>query len=168
MDHGMNLRTFHGRGERKERGGEKAARREAIRRVIRTRSVGTQEELGRLLDAEGFHVTQATLSRDLAQLRAVRLARPDGGAVYELDPGDLPRDDPNELSELVLAISDNDALSVLRTVTGAASAVARAIDVAKLPEILGTLAGDDTIFVTPVRGISSRRLTGALRALFGL
>ncbi len=68
----------------------------------------------------------------------------------------------------MLGLSDNDVLSVVRTVTGAASAVARAIDVAKLPEVLGTLAGDDTIFVTPVRGVSARRLSGALRALFGL
>ena len=152
----------------REHKGDKAARHEAIRRVIRARPVGTQEELGKLLGAEGFHVTQATLSRDLAQLRAIRLAREGGGAVYDLDPRESPRDDPRELGELVLAIDDNEALSVVRTLTGAAPAVASAIDQARRPEILGTLAGDDTIFVTPVRGVSSRKLTGALRALFGL
>lgn len=162
----MNLRSAHGRDARKERPAGKAERLEAIRRVIRSRAVGTQEELGRLLEAEGFRVTQATLSRDLARLRAVRLARPDGGAVYGLEAEAGPRERPDELGELLLAISDNEALSVLRTVTGAAPAVARAIDVARLPECLGTLAGDDTIFVTPVRGISSRKLTAALRALF--
>jgi transcriptional regulator of arginine metabolism len=164
MDHRVNVRPF----ERKERGGDKAARHDALKRIIRARAVGTQEELVKLLEAEGFRVTQATLSRDLAHLRAIRLARPDGGAIYELDPREVPRDDPNEMGDLVLAIADNDALSVVRTLTGAAPAVARAIDVARLPEILGTLAGDDTIFVTPVRGVTARRLTGALRALFRL
>ena len=162
----MSARTFD--RERKEARGDKAARHEAIRRVIRARPVGTQEELGRLLEAQGFSVTQATLSRDLAQLRAIRLAREGGGAVYELDPRETPRDDPKELGEFVLSVDDNESLSVVRTLTGAAPAVASAIDLARRPEILGTLAGDDTIFVTPVRGVSSRKLTAALRALFKL
>ncbi|GAC1343216.1 MAG: arginine repressor [Myxococcales bacterium] len=160
MDHGMSPRTLERRG-----GADKAARHDAIRRMIRARAIGTQEELARLLVAEGIHVTQATLSRDLAQLRAVRQPRPAGGASYELEPAEGGREAPNEMGELVLSISDNDLLSVVRTLTGAAPAVARAIDVARLPEILGTIAGDDTIFVTPVRGVSARKLTSALRAL---
>jgi transcriptional regulator of arginine metabolism len=156
----MSTRTL----ERKS-GADKAERQDAIRRVIRSRAVGTQEELARLLVAEGIRVTQATLSRDLAQLRAVRQPRSAGGASYALDPAEGDREVPNEMGELVLSISDNDLLSVVRTLTGAAPAVARTIDVARMPEILGTIAGDDTIFVTPVRGVSARKLTSALRAL---
>ena len=147
----------------------KAARHEVIRRVIREHAVGTQEELGRLLDAEGFHVTQATLSRDLHSLSALRVSRQGGGAVYELDPGEVPAPGQrlNEVSDLVVFIADSDALAVVRTQTGAAQAVARAIDLARVPQCLGTIAGDDTIFVSPVRGTSARKLAQTLRALLG-
>jgi transcriptional regulator of arginine metabolism len=146
----------------------KAARHAAIRRLIRSQRVSTQEELVGLLAGEGFHVTQATLSRDLAQLGALRATRPDG-TYYELDPAAVPVSGEHlrELGDLVRSISDNDMLVVVRTQAGAASAIALAIDTARLPECLGTLAGDDTIFATPVRGVTTRRLAQRLRALFG-
>ena len=147
----------------------KAARHSVIRRVIREHAVGTQEELGRLLESEGFRVTQATLSRDLRSMSALRVSRQGGGAVYELDPAEVPAPGQRlrEVSDLVLFIADNDALTVVRTQTGAAQAVARAIDLARLPQCLGTIAGDDTIFVSPVRGTSARKLSQVLRALLG-
>lgn len=144
-------------------------RRAAIRKIIRGRAVATQEELGRLLAAEGFDVTQATLSRDLAQLRAVRVSRPEGGTCYEIDPSYLPaRTDPmRDLGERVISIAENGVLVVIQTEPGTASAVARALDVSRLPESLGTLAGDDTIFVAPSRGSSARALAKKLHVLFG-
>jgi transcriptional regulator of arginine metabolism len=147
---------------------DKAARHEAIRRLIRTQRIATQEELVGLLAREGFDVTQATLSRDLAQLGALRVSRPDG-TVYELDPGGLPPPAQrlHELGELITSWAENDALVVLRTPPGAAPSVALAIDSARLPECLGTLAGDDTIFATPARGVTTRRLAQKLRTLFG-
>jgi transcriptional regulator of arginine metabolism len=146
----------------------KAARHAAIRRLVRSERVSTQEDLVRLLAGEGFHVTQATLSRDLAQLGAVRATRPDG-TYYELDPAAVPPagEHLRELGDLVRSVSENDVLVVLRTQPGAASAIALAVDTARLPECLGTLAGDDTIFATPVRGVTTRRLAQRLRALFG-
>ena len=66
--------------------GDKAARQEAIRRIVRAQHVSTQEELGQLLSREGYDVTQATLSRDLAQLGAMRVSLPEGGTVYGLEP----------------------------------------------------------------------------------
>ncbi len=153
----------------KERGGRNTVeRRAAISRIIRGRPVSTQEELGRLLVSEGFEVTQATLSRDLASLRARRVSLPEGGTSYELAPdGDTPqRQALRDLGRMVLSAEDNGHLVVLFTQPGAASTVARAIDLARLAECLGSLAGDDTIFVAPARTSSARVLARKLRQLF--
>jgi transcriptional regulator of arginine metabolism len=149
----------------------RAARHDAIREVLRAHAVGTQEELGRLLVAEGFQVTQATLSRDLASLSALRVSGVGGGAVYALGgglaAGAAGRPRGRDVSGLVLFVSESDALCVVRTQPGAAQAVARVIDDARLPRCLGTLAGDDTIFVSPVRGTSPRKLSQTLKSLLG-
>ena len=142
----------------------KSARHEAIRRLLSKERIGTQEGLCRALAREGFRVTQATLSRDLQQLGAVRVSAPEG-TIYELpsgSPSGLP-----ELSDLVVSVAENESLVVVRTQPGAASAVALAIDTARIPECLGTLAGDDTIFATPVRGVQVRKLSRKLRMLLG-
>ena len=148
-------------------GTDKRARQEAIKRVINSRMVATQDELVRLMFAEGIEVTQATLSRDLAQLHATRVHRPEGGAFYEIYDTGEPAPERPRLRELVVDIGDNDALVVVRTMPGAAPAIALEIDDAKLPECLGTLAGADTIFITPQRGTTTRKLTHRLRELFG-
>ncbi|WP_257446477.1 arginine repressor [Archangium lipolyticum] len=149
--------------------GDKAARQDAIRRVIRTHAVATQEELGQLLAREGFDVTQATLSRDLAQLGAMRVSRPEGGTVYGLGEAPPPSGEARllELGEMILTVEDNEMLVVVRTRPGSAPPVAAAIDHARLAESLGTIAGDDTIFVAPARGKSARTLSRKLKALFG-
>jgi transcriptional regulator of arginine metabolism len=149
--------------------GDKAARQEAIRRIIRAHAVSTQDELGQLLAHEGFDVTQATLSRDLAQLGAMRVSLPQGGTVYGLEEAPPPsgEDRLRELSEMILSVEDNEMLVVVRTRPGSAPLVASAIDQARLLECLGTLAGDDTIFVAPARGRSTRTLNRKLKAFFG-
>jgi len=144
------------------------ARREAIRRLIRGRSVATQEDLRALLAGQGFEVTQGTLSRDLARLGARRAPGAEGGTVYELPepggaspvPGVLEALDP-----LVRGVRDNGALVVVHTTPGAAPAVALALDQARLPEVLGTIAGDDTVFVAPMQAASASRLTRVLQGL---
>lgn len=148
----------------------KQQRHEAIKRVIEARMVSTQEELGELLSAEGIAVTQATLSRDLAFLGAVRVHRPEAPPFYELQPVPASAFDfgrVREVAGMVTRVAENEALVVVRTMPGSASAVALAIDAARLPESLGSLAGDDTIFVTPARGTSTRKLGRLLRELFG-
>ena len=149
--------------------GDKTARQEAIRRLIRAHTVATQEELGALLTEEGFDVTQATLSRDLAQLGAMRVSLPEGGTVYGLEDAPPPSSEARlaELGELILSVEDNEQLVVVRTRPGSASLVAVAIDQARLAECLGTIAGDDTIFVAPKRGKTPRVLNRKLKALFG-
>jgi transcriptional regulator of arginine metabolism len=143
---------------------ETLGRREAIRRILRTSAVGTQEELRAVLRREGHEVTQATLSRDLAQLGARRVARPGGGTVYELDRAAwTDAGDPlHGVRELIVDVAHNGSLVVVHTLPGAASAVARAIDLVKPREVLGTLAGDDTIFVAPVRASATRALASDL------
>lgn len=143
-------------------------RHEAISRVIRARAVHTQEELAELLGKEGFDVTQATLSRDLAEIGASRAPRP-GGAVYEI------RDFHNDVSgggearaasRLLRSIRENGSLVVVSTQPGGAPAIARVIDLARMDETLGCIAGDDTIFVAPAAKVSTAKLLSALCTLF--
>ena len=98
---------------------DKTARHEAIRRLIRSQRIATQEELVGLLAREGFELTQATLSRDLAQLGALRVSRPEG-TVYELDAATLPAPARrlHELGELITGWADNETVVVLRTPPG--------------------------------------------------
>jgi transcriptional regulator of arginine metabolism len=142
-------------------------RRDAVARIIRSRRIGTQEELLSAVEEAGFRATQATLSRDLARLGARRVSRPEGGTVYELSDGvPAPGEALAALRGLVADVSANATLVVVRTHPGSAPAVARAIDLAGLREVLGTIAGDDTIFVAPSAGIGPRRLAAQLGELF--
>ena len=144
------------------RGPRTRARRAEIRRLIASRPIATQEELRAVLGARGHDVTQATLSRDLAQLGARRAPRAGGGVAYE-----LPDASPASplLHELVRAIDDNGSLVVVHTAPGAAQIVAGTLDRAHVPEVLGTIAGDDAIFVAPARGVAAARLARRLRDL---
>jgi transcriptional regulator of arginine metabolism len=145
----------------------KHLRHDAIRKTLRRRMISTQEQLAEVLRREGIEATQATLSRDLAELGVLRVSRPEG-AVYELEPVSAQATPQlGELGENILWLADNESLVVLRTRPGMASALALAIDNARLPECLGTLAGDDTIFATPSRGVTTRRLAQQIRTLFG-
>jgi transcriptional regulator of arginine metabolism len=141
-------------------------RRQAMARVLTDRRIATQEELLAALKREGFRVTQATLSRDLARLGARRVSRPEG-SWYEVD-GPGPVDGAPALRGLVLGLGANGSLVVVRTAIGAASAVARAIDAARLPEVLGTIAGDDTIFVAPAARVGPKRLLARLSEELGV
>ncbi|HLT28855.1 MAG TPA: arginine repressor [Myxococcaceae bacterium] len=142
-------------------------RREAIRRLLSASPVGTQEELGALLEAEGFQVTQATLSRDLAALGAARVALPDGGTRYVLDEDAPPVLSLRGVGEMVTAIDDNGHLVVVRTIPGAASLVGDALDGMRLRELLGTVAGDDTLFCAPSKGQRASAVRKKLYTLFG-
>ena len=140
-------------------------RRDAVSRILRSRRVSTQDELLDALSGEGHRATQATLSRDLARLGARRVSRPEG-AFYEL-PDDVTAGPLSSLRGLVTGVAANGSLAVIRTQPGSASAVAHAIDRAGLAQVLGTIAGDDTIFVAPTGSIPPRRLAAKLAGLFG-
>lgn len=156
------------RAARRPRATSTLARRSAIADLVRSRRVATQGELQRLLRARGIAVTQATLSRDLAQLGARRAPRAGGGTAYEVDgPPAAAGAGLGAMAELVVDIRDAAALVVVQTRPGAAQAIAAALDQARLPAVAGTLAGDDTIFVAPARGASPRRLAAELARRFG-
>ena len=144
------------------------ARLTAIRELIRTRVIATQDELRRLLAREGHDVTQGTLSRDLARLRARRAALPEGGMAYELaDPSAAGA--PNGLAslrEVVVRVTETGALVVVHTLPGMASAVALGIDRARLPPVVGTIAWDDTVFIAIGKNRDSRTLTRQLDTLW--
>jgi transcriptional regulator of arginine metabolism len=153
-------------------------RRDAVARILRSRRIGTQDELLVALRVAGFEATQATLSRDLARLGARRVSLPAGGTVYEL-PGDAEAPERQArggeaaeralgaVREMVSAVSCNASLVVVRTRPGGAPAVARAIDLAGLPGVLGTLAGDDTVFVAPEGALRPRTLAARLGERLG-
>ena len=153
-------------------------RRAAVARILRTRRIGTQEELLSALRDAGHEATQATLSRDLARLGARRVSLPGGGTVYELDapaPGavDGPAAARGETAlatvrDMISGVAANASLVVVRTRPGGAPAVARAIDLAALPGVLGTIAGDDTVFVAPVGATRPRALAERLGARLGV
>lgn len=143
------------------------ARRERIRALLRETEVATQEDLARLLEREGLHATQATLSRDLARLKARRVTLPDGGTVYELP--EAPSRETGLAAQargLVASVEEGDAMVVVRTVPGGASTVARSIDAGRPQGVLGTLAGDDTVFVVPLKGVKPGRVKKELLAFW--
>ena len=117
--------------------------------------VRSQEDLAERLAELGVHVTQATLSRDLVELGAVRLRGPDGGLIYALpgEPafGGLLQDPSARLArvagELLVTAEASGNLIVVRTPAGAAQLLASAIDHAGWPSVLGTVGGDDTVLV---------------------
>lgn len=146
------------------------ARRSAIVELIRTRNVATQAELRELLSARGFDVTQATLSRDLAKLHARRASLPDGGTAYELE-GFAARSgaEPAQLAamaDLVVGVRDGAAMVVVHTRPGVAAAIATLLDQARLDSVIGTIAGDDTIFVVPERKVTAKQLAKRLEQMF--
>ena len=149
----------------------RAGRQARIVAILSARAVHSQSELAALLAADGVEVTQATLSRDLEELGAVKLRGADGGGGVYVVPEDgspvrgvaggterLSR----LLADLLVSTDASANLAVLRTPPGAAHYLASAIDRASLPEVVGTIAGDDTIFV-----VAREPMTGTgLAAMF--
>ena len=132
----------------------KGQRQRLIADWLREGRVGSQEELVARLALTGIVATQATVSRDLEELGAIK-RRGDGGYALENAVAPMQADAKLDrlLAEHVTVIMPAGSLIVLRTPPGSASLVASTIDVAALPEIVGTIAGDDTIFLALADGI---------------
>ena len=126
----------------------KRDRQGAILEIIREHRVGSQMELRELLAREGIEVTQATLSRDLKDLRLVKVPAAGGGSHYTL-PDEWEHAPPLKalLPTLFVSAEGTGNLLVVRTLTGGAQAVALGIDWEEWPEVLGTISGDDTILL---------------------
>lgn len=144
----------------------KSRRQRMIADWLRHHRVGSQEELVARLSMAGIAATQATVSRDLLELGAVRLKR-EGTIRYmmpdQVGPGHAAAKLDRLLSEWVDAIIPAGNLLVLKTPPGSANLVANALDAAGLDEIAGTIAGDDTIFLALANGADPETVAGMLR-----
>ncbi len=150
-----------------DRGG-KTRRQALIARLLRDESIRSQGVLAERLAEQGCAATQATISRDLEELGAVRARAGDGGLAYVL-PGEnhVQADAPlrRVLAEYVLSVEPAGNLLVLRTPPACAHLIAAALDTSPPEEIAGTIAGDDTVFVAVRDGTDPKSFAGSLRAL---
>jgi len=140
------------------------ARRSVLAKIIREQVVGRQSELVAMLRKHGHVATQSSVSRDLRELGVAKL-----GDRYVLpDTAPAPKNDFSTLKQFVNALlTAGTNLTVLKTTTGSAQSVAVAIDTACWPEVVGTISGDDTIFIATTGAREQRKLGDRLRAIFG-
>lgn len=149
----------------------RAKRQKAISDMIRADPVGSQDEVTERLKTLGYAVTQATVSRDLEQMGAVKVKR--GGALSYVLPDQLADNDwaatrlQRIFTEWVQSVEAAGNLIVVRTPPGSAHLVCIAIDQAKLPEVAGTVSGDDTLFVAIHDGVTVEAVASRFRALSG-
>lgn len=156
---------------------DKTRRHRAILRILGSIPIASQEELATELEAEGIQVTQSTLSRDLKELRVTRVST---GETYRYLPATgngnggaspaLPQ--PEQLRRLaaieVTRIDANEVVIAIHTMSGRAQGVAAYLDGQSLPDVLATVAGDDTVMVHPRRTRQISRLKRRLTELLGL
>ena len=130
---------------------EATQRLNILRTLLEEGQISTQEELVAELRSQKFVVTQSTISRDLSRLNAIKTRDASGNIVYRL-PADMEAPVPlpaSDLKGLLLSVEHNGSLIVIQTAPGSASLVARQLDQSRPEGVLGTIAGDDTIFVAP-------------------
>ena len=142
-------------------------RRQLISSLLDRHAVTSQPQLVELLAGHGVHVTQATVSRDISQLGLVKVRNAEGRLVYAL-PGAA---DLRRLDELASALrhymgmtTASGTMLVIQTPRGFAAALADAIDAAALPEVAGTIAGDNTVFIACTDGTTPAELDAELRS----
>jgi transcriptional regulator of arginine metabolism len=149
---------------------KKQTRQAAILNLVAQNVVGSQEELRQLLAGVGMEVTQATLSRDLRDLGLARISTEDGGRYVLPESLGDDEDKPllgNLLPQLFSGIDGVGELIVLRTVRSGAQPIAEAIDQEGFEEVLGTIAGDDTILIVTRSAAARAALTARLLELAG-
>jgi transcriptional regulator of arginine metabolism len=150
----------------------KQLRQRAIRDLVEQRPIRTQQELAAALRERGFRATQATVSRDVAELGLGKASR-EGRAAYVLPPrlrdAELSGEDRLRrlLDDVPVEFRVADLLLIIKTLPGSAHAVAAALDRTRWPEIVGSIAGDDTVFVATGDRSSLRRLRDRLIGLSG-
>ena len=150
----------------------KTNRLETLKLLISSGEYGSQEEVLAALKKEGFTLTQATLSRDLKQLKVAKAASMNGRYVYVLPNETMYKriHKPLSAAEMMMtpgfiSINFSGNIAVIKTRPGYASSIAYNIDTSEMPEILGTIAGDDTIIVVIKEGVSREEVTESLSQL---
>lgn len=150
----------------------KQLRQRAIRDLVEQRAISTQLELAAALRERGFRATQATISRDVAEIGLGKRSRA-GRSAYVLPPRlrDAEVSPEDRLRRLFTDVPVDfrvaDLLLIIKTLPGSAHAVAAALDRTRWPEIIGSIAGDDTVFVATADKASVRRLRDRLVGLSG-
>ena len=150
----------------------KQLRHRAVRDLVSTRPIRTQQELAGALRERGFRTTQATMSRDVAELGLVKSAR-EGAHVYALPKRLIEAESSGEdrlralLADLPVEVREAGLLVVVKTLPGSAHAIAAALDRARWPEVAGSIAGDDTVFVACLDRTALRRVAARLREYAG-
>ncbi len=142
-------------------------RLDALKKLLESGKNSTQEELRDMLESRGHDVNQSTISRDLKKIGALKGTDHKGRTVYTLAAKATESSYVSQsMADLILKISHNDSLIVIQTTPGSASLIARHLDIKKPTEILGTIAGDDTIFVAPAKEYSMKHTILAIRNCF--
>ncbi len=150
----------------------KQLRHRAIRDLVGSRPIRTQQELAAALRERGFRTTQATMSRDVAELGLVKEPRA-GTQAYALPTLLVEAETSGEdrlralLRDLPVEVREAGLLLVVKTLPGSAHAIAAALDRARWPEVAGSIAGDDTVFVACLDRTALRRVAVRLRAYAG-
>ena len=147
----------------------KNSRLEALKMLISSMELSSQEEVLRALKTEGFQLTQATLSRDLKQLKVAKAASMNGKYVYILPNETMYKrvTTPRKATEMLqrsgyISVKISGQLAIVKTRPGYASAIAYDIDASDSDLILGTIAGDDTIFVAIREGVTRGQILSVL------
>ncbi|NLJ76219.1 MAG: arginine repressor [Peptococcaceae bacterium] len=145
----------------------KVGRQRKVLEIIRRRRIATQEELSGELKKNGYHVTQATVSRDIKELGLVKIPF-DNNELYYARPGETPLPTSRErlkkvFLDSVISFDASENLIILKTNPGGAQGVASAIDQSGWEEIIGTVGGDDTILVV----VKPKEATGRVLKKFG-
>lgn len=150
----------------------KPQRQHLITQMLEHNQVSSQGQLVELLEAKGVSATQATVSRDLEELGAVKVRVAGGATAYAIPEHAHERPAPDHhlrrvFGEWVVEVSHSANIVVLRTPPGSAHVVGSAIDRAGLPDILGTVAGDDTLLLVVTEAVGGARVARRLRQLAG-
>lgn len=141
----------------------KQARQRAIRDLVAQRPIRTQQELAAALRERGFRTTQATISRDVAELGLIKAGR-EGTQAYALPPRLVEAETSGEdrlrklFIDLPIEVREAGLLLILKTLPGSAHAIAAALDRARWPEVAGSIAGDDTVFIACADRAALQRL----------
>ena len=153
----------------------KASRLEALKMLISSKELSNQEEVLQALKVEGFLLTQATLSRDLKQLKVAKAASMNGKYVYVLPNETMYKRIHKPLSptEMMMtpgfvSINFSGNMAIIKTRPGYASSIAYNIDSSDIPQIMGTIAGDDTIFIVIKEGTTPEEVKESLNGIITL
>lgn len=148
---------------------------EALKLIISSQEMCSQDQVLKALAREGYTLTQATLSRDLKQLKVAKAALPSGKYIYVLPNETMYKRVPSNATVRDMmqtsgfrSINFSGNMGVIKTRPGYASSIAYNIDNGDIPEILGTIAGDDTIFIVKKMGVTDQEVIESLRGIMDI